>query len=689
MINEQLINPQSIVVIGGSNDLEKPGGKILYNILNRFRGKVFVTNKKHNQIQGLKAYPTVEELPEDIDLAVLSINASACPETVKTLATKKNTKAFIIVSAGFSEINEAGAKLEKEITDIINETNGCLIGPNCIGIMNKCHQSVFTEPIPYFHPQGADFISGSGATAVFTLETGYTMGLRFNSIFSVGNSPQTGIEDVLEYLNQTYNPESSSKIKLLYIENIRNPDKLLKNALSLTKKGCKIAAIKAGTSPAGCRAAASHTGAIASSDMAINALFKKAGIIRCYSRYELAAVAAVFMSNELKGSNVAIITHAGGPAVMLTDTLEKGGINIPPIEESKAETLKKSLHEGSCVKNPIDLLATGTATQLETAINACEKEFHHIDAIIVIFGSPGLFNVYDVYEVLHLKIKTCKKPIYPVLPSVVNAKSEIAVFTSKGNVNFQDEVILGNALIKIHQQPQTGVDTPEMKNINIAAIRKKIHSYKNGFLKPSQTSKLLQLAGIQTTDEIYLYHEKDIEKVTSKITFPLALKIIGPIHKSDIGGVRLNINSLDDLRSEFLQLTKTTGFEGAIVQPMLSGIELFIGAKYEANFGHIVLCGLGGIFVESLKDVSFGLAPLSTTEAKTMISQLKSYNILKGVRGNTRVNLEAYADAIVRLSTILFFTKEIKEIDINPLIAIDNKIIAIDARIRIETSNPH
>jgi acetyltransferase len=685
MINEQLINPQSIVVVGGSNDIEKPGGKILYNILKRYRGKVFVINKKHKQTQGIKTHPSVKELPQDIDLAVLSINASACPETVKLLATQKNTKAFIIISAGFSEINKAGAKLEKEITDIINEKNGCLIGPNCIGLMNKFHQSVFTEPIPHFHPQGADFISGSGATAVFTLEAGYSMGLRFNSVFSVGNSPQTGIEDVLEYLNQTYNPDSSSKIKLLYIENIRNPDKLLKHARALVNKGCKIAAIKAGTSPAGCRAAASHTGAMASSDMATSALFKKAGIIRCYSRYELASIAAVFMSKELIGNHVAIITHAGGPAVMLTDTLEEGGILVPPIEGLKAETLRKSLHEGSCTKNPIDLLATGTAEQLEHVINACEKDFHHIDAMIVIFGSPGLFSVTDVYDVLHQKIKTCKKPIYPVLPSVINAKDDISQFVSKGNVNFPDEVMLGRALVKVHNHPLPGVDTPEMKDINIAAIRKQINSCQNGFLPPQQTTSLLQLMGINTPNETYLYQEDDIKKATSQITFPTALKIISPVHKSDIGGVRLNINTLEQLRTEFNKLSKIPEFKGALVQPMISGTELFIGAKYEANFGHIVLCGLGGILVESLKDISYGLAPLSTTEALNMIYQLKSFDILKGTRGRQGINIESFADVIVRLSTALRFTKEIKEIDINPLIATNNKIIAVDARIRIET----
>jgi len=294
MINQQLINPKSIVVIGGSNDVTKPGGKVLKNLIdNHFPGMLYVTNPKETEIQGIKCYQDPAELPE-VDLAILAIAAKYCPAVVETLAHQKNTRAFIIFSAGFHEESEEGAILEKQIVDTINSVNGCLIGPNCIGMMNHNHTSVFSLPIPRMEPHGVDFISGSGATAVFIMESGMSNGLSFGSVYSVGNSAQMGVEDVLKYLDDTYDPVKSSRVKLLYIESINKPDMLLKHASSLIRKGCKIAAIKSGSSSAGSRAASSHTGALASSDTAVDALFRKAGIVRCYGREELVTVAAVF-----------------------------------------------------------------------------------------------------------------------------------------------------------------------------------------------------------------------------------------------------------------------------------------------------------------------------------------------------------------------------------------------------------
>ncbi|NQU51210.1 MAG: CoA-binding protein, partial [Bacteroidetes bacterium] len=376
MINKKLLNPESIVIIGASNNISKPGGKIVKNLIdNQFKGDLFAVNPYESQVQGIPAFNSVSKLP-DVDLAILAIPAKFCLKAVTELAEQKNTKAFIIISAGFGEIDEVGKQMAVEIAKVVTENNACLIGPNCIGVMTPLHASVFTTPIPKLTPQGCDFISGSGATAVFIIESGIPKGLRFANVFSVGNSAQTGVEDVLAYLDENYIPEVSSKVKLLYIENINNPDKLLLHASSLIQKGCKIAAIKAGNSSAGSRAASSHTGALTSSDAAVEALFRKAGIVRCYGREELTTVATVFMSKELHGKNLAIITHAGGPGVMLTDALEDGGLKIPQIEESPAKAaLKEKLFVGSSVENPIDFLATGTAEQLGEIIDACENEF--------------------------------------------------------------------------------------------------------------------------------------------------------------------------------------------------------------------------------------------------------------------------------------------------------------------------
>jgi acyl-CoA synthetase (NDP forming) len=684
MINTQLLNPSSIAVIGGSANIQKPGGKVIRNIIDGgFRGALYAVNPKEKGIEGVQCYTDLEWLPE-ADLAILAIPAKNCPAAVDTLINEKGTKAFIILSAGFSEEGPDGADLERQIVENINRAGACLIGPNCIGILTSNHHSLFTLPIPRINPMGCDLISGSGATAVFIMESGITKGLQFSSVFSVGNAAQIGVEDVLEYFDNSFDPISSSRIKLLYIESIKEPDKLLLHASSLIKKGCRIAAIKAGTSKAGSRAASSHTGAIASSDMAVEALFRKAGIVRCSGREELTTVASVFMHKEIKGKNIAIITHAGGPAVMLTDALARGGLEIPEISGAIALEIKSKLLPGASVQNPIDLLATGTAEQLGFVIDCCEKRLPEIDAMMVIFGSPGLVNVFDAYDVLHKCISSCTKPIFPVLPSLITAQKEVEQFISQGHVNFPDEVLLGTALVKVLNTPKPANEDIFMKGIDLPSIRGIIDSSQNGYLPSHKIQELFRYAGIDVVSEIVSDSKEVILQAASEIGYPLVAKVVGPVHKSDIGGVSLNIKSEKHLSVDFDHLMSLPGAKSVMIQPMLAGRELFIGAKYEPRFGHIILCGLGGIFVEVLEDFSSGLAPLNFNEAYSMIHSLKSYKIIKGTRGQEGLNEDKFAEAIVRISSVLRYCTEIKEMDLNPLIGSKDRVTVVDARIYIQ-----
>lgn len=681
MITKQLINPASIVIVGGSNDITKPGGKVLKNLIdNHFGGSLYVVNPKEDEIQGLKCYKSVEDIPQ-CDLAILAIAAKYCPDTVETLARDKQTRAFIILSAGFHEESEEGAILENKIVSTINQYNACLIGPNCIGMMNHHHTSVFTTPIPKLDPKGVDFISGSGATAVFIMEASIPKGLTFSSVYSVGNSAQLGVEDVLQYLDETFDPETSSKVKILYIESINNPGKLLKHASSLIRKGCKIAAIKSGSSDAGSRAASSHTGALASPDVAVESLFRKAGIVRCHSREELATVACVFMHKQLKGKNIAIITHAGGPAVMLTDALSNGGLEIPHLENPDLLT---KLFPGSSVANPIDFLATGTAEQLGYIIDACENDFTEIDGMAVIFGSPGLFEVYDVYKLLDEKMKTCSKPIYPVLPSIINVKKEIEYFIGLGRINFPDEVNFGNALCKVYNTPAPAPENIAQPVINVKAIRAIIDQAENGYLHPEKVQELFDAAGIPRAGEAVVTTKEDAIIAASDLGLPVVMKVVGPVHKSDVGGVVLNVKNFDQVALEFDRMIQINDTTAILIQPMLSGHSVYIGAKQEPKFGHMVLCGLGGIYIEVLKDVQSSLAPVSIDEAANMITGLKSYKIIQGVRGQEGLNEELFADVITRVSALCLVAPEIFEMDINPLMGNMKMLKAVDARIRIE-----
>ncbi len=685
MINKQLLQPESIVVIGGSNNVHKPGGAVVRNLLSGgYQGTLRIVNPKEDEVQGVKVFHDAKELPPT-DLAILVVAAKFCPQYVEYLAKEKEVRAFIIISAGFGEETHEGAVLEQQILDTCERYDCALIGPNCIGMLNRYHHSVFTKPIPSLNPKGVDFISGSGATAVFILESAVTKGLPFNSVWSIGNGKQIGIETVLEYMDENFDPERDSLVKLLYIENIADPDKLLYHATSLIQKGCRIAAIKAGSSDAGSRAASSHTGAIASSDSAVEALFRKAGIVRCFSREELTTVGCIFTLPRFTGKNVAIVTHAGGPGVMLTDALSKGGMKVPSLSGPVADELKEQLFPGSSVANPIDILATGTAEHLGLAIDYCENKFDNIDAIMVIFGTPGLVQLYSAYDVLHKKILECKKPIFPILPSVNTAGPEVQEFLSRGHVNFSDEVTLATALTQIMRTPEPANQQIQIHGVDVPRIRRIIDGIsENGYISPDLVHQLLESAGIPTVPEFVSAEKKEVIKFAEKCGYPVVAKVVGPVHKSDVGGVALNIRSKEVLAAEFDRMMNIPDATAVMVQKMIKGTELFIGAKYEPRFGHVVLCGLGGIFVEVLKDVSSGLAPLSYAEAESMIKSLRGYKILKGTRGQQGINRRRYAEIIVRLSTLLRFATEIKEMDINPLLADEKDVIAVDARILVE-----
>lgn len=684
MINNKLINPGSIVVVGGSDDIFKPGGKVLKNILEgKYPGHIYVVNPKHDVVQGIKSYRDLSQVPA-ADLAVLAISSKLCLPVVEKLIRDKHTQAFIIISAGFSEAGEEGRQLENAIADLINKAGASLIGPNCIGVCTQTYHGIFTSPVPKLNSKGCDFVSGSGATAVFIIESAMPKGLNFSSIFSVGNSAQTGVEEVLEYWDKTYDPAISSSIKLIYTEGIRNPDKLLFHASSLIRKGCRIAAIKAGITEAGSRAASSHTGAISSSDSAVEALFRKAGIVRCSGREELTTVACVFMHKPLKGKNIAIITHAGGPAVMLTDALSTGGMNIPKLTAEDRGKLLSMMNPGASAENPIDMIATATNSQLDNVIEYVDKQLPSIDGMSVIFGNNGLNDMTEIYDLLHKKIEECNKPLFPILPSVISSSSELEYFLDKGHVNFPDEVVLGRALTKVSNTPFPAGEKIYLENIDIPLIRHIIENAPNGYMEPALIQQLLNAASIPVVREEVVSTKEELTALAGKTGYPLALKVIGPVHKSDVGGVTLNIKSEKHLVAEFNRMKSIKDVRAVLVQEMLSGVELFIGAKYEPRFGHIVLCGLGGIFVEVLGDISSGLAPLTFNEARSMIRSLKGYKIIHGTRGKPGINESKFCEIIVRLSSLLRYATEIKEIDLNPLIGSLENITVVDARIRIE-----
>ncbi|HJW18843.1 MAG TPA: acetate--CoA ligase family protein [Flavisolibacter sp.] len=680
MVTKELLDPESIVIVGASNDTSKPGGKVLFNILkNNYTGRILGVNPKEKEVQGVPCFASCNLIPE-VSLAIIAIPANQVEAVMRILAYEKKCKAFILFSAGFSETGAEGKCLEMRCVKIVNDVGGTLVGPNCIGVISGRYKGVFAGPIPEYDPMGCDCVSASGATMVYILEMAIPRGLKFRDIFSVGNSAQLGVEDILQYWDETFDEKQSSRIKLLYMEQINDPQRFLKHARSLVNKGCRIAAIKSGSTEAGSRAVSSHTGALAGSNSAVSALFRKAGIIRCYSRVELVYVAAIFTIPPLKGNRIAVITHAGGPGVMLTDILVKNGMKVPQLQGHKAATLLSKLYPGSTVSNPIDFLATGTAEQLGEILDAVENDFDDIDGSVVVFGTTGMWSVDEVYMLLHEKIRTCRKPVFPILPSAIQAAEEVSHFLSMGHVNFTDEVSFGYVLSRVNKMKPPFPDAI-LPKVQSARERQIIEQCPKGYLSPGKVFELLHSVGIVTVAQAVVTSKEEAFLRAKELGFPLVLKVSGILHKSDSGGVETGIGNYQMLETVYDRLMAIPGADGIIMQQQLTGTEIFIGAKAEDKFGHQVLCGPGGIFIEVFKDVSSGLAPVGREEAISMIRHLRSYPLIKGVRGKEGVNEELIVDAILKVSALLEAVPEITEMDINPLIGNSHSLVAVDARI--------
>lgn len=678
MLNNSLIKPKSIAVIGASNNLNKPGGRLVMNLLEGgFKGAIYPVNPKEAQIQDLNCYAILENLP-DTDLAILALPAALCVKTIEEMESTNVTKAFIIISAGFAETGAKGRVFEKQLGTLAKEKHLSIIGPNCIGVLNTNYQAFFVSPLPKVVERGVDFVSASGAFAVFVFELAALQGLKFGSVYSVGNSVTIGVEEVLNFWDESYEPGISGRVKLVYAEQIKNPRLFFKHIHNLRKKGCQIVVLKPGDSEAGARAALSHTGALAGDREAYDLLIHKAGAIRCSSREEMVYLASILSQRELKGNRIVIISHAGGPAVMLSDELHRSGFEIPEIDTESQKTLLEKLHPGSSANNPIDILATANREQLAFTLKFC-AQLKYIDGIIVIYGRTGLEDLFQTYALLNETIKNSKKPVYAVLPSVSSGCVEIAHFIDMGHAVYPDEVVLAKCLGKVCYVPSiygpeiyipgSGKENSEKIILSEEEVRERLKSSNISYAK-TQFSR--------TEDEL-----NDLEE----INFPVAVKVMGILHKTEQNGVMLNVKDKKELGLAFKKLITIQGAKGVLVQEMMKGTELYVGGKMHEGIGWSVHAGLGGIFIELLNDRVSSLAPLSLSEAEQMLTQLKAQQIFEGFRNLPPVNRKAFAHLLVTFSKLFLRYPDIAEIDLNPLISNGDRMTMVDARIIVEVSD--
>lgn len=679
MIHTSLNKPGSVAIIGASDNQNKPGAKLIENLLNSgFEGDIYPVNPNKSEIQGLKCYQSVVDLPET-DLGVLAIDAEGCVGVVEEMASKKGTRAFIIISAGFGESGKEGIKREKKLQQLSEKYQLTIIGPNCIGILTQQIKIFFTSPLPQISDEGCDFVSASGAFAVFLFEMAAKHGLRFSSVYSVGNSINIGVEEILEYWDQLFDPNRSSRVKLFYIEQFMNPLKFLKHAQSLHRKGCRLVGISAGSSKAGNRAVMSHTGAMADSESAISALMEKAGVIQVYSRLDFLYIAMVLNIQIQIPKRIGILTHAGGPAVMLVDELSKQGFEIPQVSVNDMEYLREILHPGASVNNPIDILATGKKEQMSAVLDYYNNANETTDAIIVIYGRTGLEDLNDTYTLLAKKVKEINKSVFVVAPSVSSSEPEMKVLINDGIPVFSDEVILARTMGKVIQAPQileTIFDQEYSNQVNQIKVEGDVV-----YLSDQQAWKLLTEARLPVTKVQFFKDQKAIEKVADELYYPLVLKASGLIHKSDEHAVILNIQSKAELLKHAAEVLKLNNITGLIIQPYHQGFELFIGVKFELHYGHIIMFGLGGVNIEVYKDVSSCLLPVSEEEIISKLRLLRGFPLMQGYRGKKGINIRQFASVIMQVAEFIQYNTDIDEMDLNPLIATSEGFQIVDVRI--------
>jgi acyl-CoA synthetase (NDP forming) len=685
---QNLFHPKSIAVIGASADDRKPGGRVIKAIRDHgYAGKLWAVNPKPGAILGLPTFAAIGELPEAPCLAIVAIPAALVVEAVKALA-RRGAGAVMVLTSGFGEKDATGKQNEQKMLDICQRNAMTLIGPNCSGFLTRTYKGKFAGIIPSQAGAAVDFISGSGATVDYVMELATTRGLSFGNVVNLGNSVQVGVEEMVAMFDEHFSPDSA-RILMLYMESVKQPSLLLHHARSMASKGCVIVGIKAGVTTAGQRAAASHTGAMASSDTAVQALFEKAGIIRVASRAELIDVACVLAvgRGRIGRQRACVITDAGGPGVMLSDELNRQGWQLPVLRNATQRKIRAVLPPEAAVGNPIDCLPSRNAAQIGAILQIlADAEKDNIDIIAVVSGDSGMSDNTGIYREIQKAMAHHPLPILPVLSPVVSSRDKIAAFAASGSVYFTDEVALARALGQISNTPAPEASVTLTSGYDRETVARLLATGCDAALPPETVHAVLSAAGFSLPDQCVVTERAALDEACRQTGYPLVMKVIGPLHKTDAGGVRPGIGSVKAAAAAWDELMAIPDARGVLVQPMVAGLEVIIGATREAGFGHLLMFGLGGIHAEVFNDTAFCLAPASADESRRMIRRIRSFSVVEGVRGQAGMSIEHLSDSIERLGRLVTDFPQIAAIDLNPIKGIGDNLVIVDARILLDSS---
>jgi acyl-CoA synthetase (NDP forming) len=680
-VYRHLFHPRSIAVVGASNDPRKPGGRLVLNLKrNAYAGRLWAVNPR-GRVLDLETVPSIAELPEAPELALIVIPGPAVRSALGELAARGAGSA-IVMSAGFGEKDAAGREEEQRLRAIADAAGMAVIGPNCSGFLTPTYAGKFAGILTRPRAGTIDLVTGSGALMDFVVEQAATRGVAFSNAVNVGNSMQMGIEDILELLDENFGPDSA-RIQMLYIERLDKPGKLLRHARSLTRRGCTLVAIKSGITQAGMRAASSHTGAMATPDTAVEALFRKAGIIRVTSREEMLDVGCALLAarGPVPGRRACIVSSAGGPGVLLADELTRHGFELPPLSERSRDRLRAVLPAEASLANPLDCLPSKDGEKTALILRVLQEEEHtRLDVIVTIDGHSGIVDEEPILEATLRAAETGPIPVVPVFSAPTSSAAALERFKSRGGVFFTDEVMAGRALGRILKRPILWDEPQPPAGYDRGAVANALGDAR-GPLAPDATAAVLAAAGFSLPAQAVVSGARQAAEAAARIGFPVAMKVAGPLHKSEADGVRLGLRDPAEAATAFAHLSALPGATGVLVQAMVTGTELIVGAAEEPGFGHVILFGLGGIYTEVLRETAFGLAPLAHGESLDLIRGTRLLPVLEGARGRPAVSLVHLADCITRLSLLVRDFPRIREVDLNPLTGTGDRLQVVDARL--------
>jgi acetate---CoA ligase (ADP-forming) len=695
-------NPRAVAVIGASRQRGTIGGEIFRNLLSYgFNGPVYPVNPTTEVVQSVPAYPSVEAIAGPVDLAIVIVPAPHVIEVAKACG-RKGVKALVVISAGFSETGSEGQERQAELLGVCRAAGMRLIGPNCMGITNTdpavLLDATFAPGVP---PQGrVGFSSQSGALGLAIIEYATSLGLGISTFVSVGNKADISGNDLLRY----WESDDGTDVILLYLESFGNPKKFSQIARRVGRKK-PIAVVKSGRSAAGARATSSHTGAlIAASDVTVDALFRQAGVIRTDTLAELFDVASLLANQPLpQGNRVAIITNAGGPAILCADACEARGLEVPVLGHDSQEQLRAFLRPGASASNPVDMIASAAADDYRRAIEIVATD-NSIDALIVIFTPPLFTRAEDVARAIVDAVKTSdgSKPVMAVFLSAQDPPEELrsADFNIPAYA-FPETAAIALARAARYREWRERAETvaptfEDLRRDEAAAVVAIALGRGGGWLTPEETAELCSCYGLPLVEQRIAAGVEEAAHAAEELGGEVALKAIAPgvVHKTEAGAVRLHLQGAEQVRqvaAEMSERLKAQGQSptGFVVQQMAqAGVEMLVGVIHDPQFGPVVACGAGGVQVELLRDVSVRLTPLSKEDASEMIHSLKTYPLLTGFRGAPVCDVAALEEGLLRLSTMVDDLPQIAELDLNPFMVHQQGATILDARIRVAAAEP-